>query len=176
MMVWGANKGPKVLTSGFNDPGIEKQLKLTNNHLWDEDTLFGNVVASNREYFFNNPRMYMIHGDGVTPETFKNDKYLPKFYQNIATAGDKDGKEFVAMIQSKQYPFYAIQGHIEKNQWEKRYVDGTINQDRNTIDAIENMIQGFVEENRRKRLMPQLSLQAVQGPQEYQNSYSIQYK
>ncbi|OMJ71334.1 hypothetical protein SteCoe_30486 [Stentor coeruleus] len=60
----------------------------------------------------------LAHNLGISIETYE--KY-PKFKQNfvvLSTMFDKSGKEFIGLVQSKNYPIFSMQFHPEKNMFE----------------------------------------------------------
>ena len=66
----------------------------------------------------------------VKIDTFNQNQYLRKFWNLIATSTSPYNEEFVAMFEAKDYPFFAVQFHPEKNlyEWEvaaDRSAEGT---------------------------------------------------
>ena len=57
---------------------------------------------------------FNYHDVSISPETFKTDSKLSKFWDVTAVSYDSAGKEFVASIEAKDYPFMATQFHPEK--------------------------------------------------------------
>tara|TARA_Y100000996_G_scaffold52386_1_gene35850 strand:+ start:2338 stop:3399 length:1062 start_codon:yes stop_codon:yes gene_type:complete len=55
------------------------------------------------------------HMLGITPERFEKKYLLSQFYKIVGTSKDRNGKEFVAIIESHHYPFYGVQWHPERN-------------------------------------------------------------
>eukprot|EP01006_Ploeotia_vitrea_P064696 TRINITY_DN88634_c0_g1_i1.p1 TRINITY_DN88634_c0_g1~~TRINITY_DN88634_c0_g1_i1.p1 ORF type:complete len:347 (-),score=46.19 TRINITY_DN88634_c0_g1_i1:78-1094(-) len=62
------------------------------------------------------------HQYGVSVDNF--DKYLANDYTLLATSYDRDGKQFVAAMEAKNAPIYAVQFHPEKAlfEWNTREV------------------------------------------------------
>ena len=56
------------------------------------------------------------HMIGITPEKMKKNKLLNSFYKIVGTSKDRKGKDFVAIIEARNYPFYAVQWHPERNE------------------------------------------------------------
>lgn len=50
---------------------------------------------------------YNSHKYGVSPDTFLNNMNLDKFWDITATSRMPNGTEFIASIESKNYPFFA---------------------------------------------------------------------
>lgn len=58
------------------------------------------------------------HSWAVTLERFRLSARLPAFYTVLSTNYDRRGVHFVSTIESKRYPFYGVQWHPEKTQFE----------------------------------------------------------
>ena len=58
------------------------------------------------------------HNYGISPETWNSKEELHGYFNLLATSLDKQGKQLVATIEAKDYPFYGIQYHPEKNPFE----------------------------------------------------------
>jgi len=54
------------------------------------------------------------HVWGLSPESFKNNKYLPSLLRVISTNLDREGVEFISTFEAFNYPLYGIQWHAEK--------------------------------------------------------------
>jgi gamma-glutamyl hydrolase len=57
---------------------------------------------------------YNSHHWSIDPKLFKTDKGLSSMYEVTAVSYMPDGREFVASIESKNYPFFGTQFHPEK--------------------------------------------------------------
>ena len=55
------------------------------------------------------------HKLGITPGKFKNNKNVNSFYNIVGTSKDRKGREFVAIIEAKNYPFWGVQWHPERD-------------------------------------------------------------
>ena len=55
------------------------------------------------------------HKLGITPEKMKKNKRVNAFYKNVGTSKDRKGREFVAIIEARHYPFYGVQWHPERD-------------------------------------------------------------
>jgi gamma-glutamyl hydrolase len=59
------------------------------------------------------------HKMGISPEEFEKNKKISAFYKNVGSSVDKDGNPFVAIIEARDYPFYGVQWHPERNaEWD----------------------------------------------------------
>ena len=57
---------------------------------------------------------YNSHSYSVSPEKMKSDDSLRDFWTVTATTKDADGRDFVASMEGRDYPFMATQFHPEK--------------------------------------------------------------
>tara|TARA_Y100000389_G_scaffold205058_1_gene262564 strand:+ start:11007 stop:12026 length:1020 start_codon:yes stop_codon:yes gene_type:complete len=55
------------------------------------------------------------HKLGITPEKFERNKKVNSFYNIVGTSTDRKGREFVAIIEAKHYPFWGVQWHPERD-------------------------------------------------------------
>ena len=55
------------------------------------------------------------HKLGITPAKMKKNKRVHAFYKNVGTSKDRKGKEFVAIIEARHYPFWGVQWHPERD-------------------------------------------------------------
>ena len=55
------------------------------------------------------------HKMGITPYKFARNKKVNKFFKNVGTSKDRKGREFIAIIEGNNYPFYGVQWHPERN-------------------------------------------------------------
>lgn len=96
--------------------------------------------------------MYFNHDGGITKEGINRDPKLSENIEIIATSVTDNGTEFVSIAEAKKYPFFMVQPHPEKNQFEKKNPKATfINRDNDTIDMTSDFIFAFVALNEEKR-------------------------
>lgn len=55
------------------------------------------------------------HKLGISPRKFNANPRVSSFYKNIGTSKDRQGREFVAIIEAYHYPFWGVQWHPERN-------------------------------------------------------------
>ena len=55
------------------------------------------------------------HKLGITPKKMKQNKKVDSFYKIVGTSKDRKGREFVAIIEARHYPFWGVQWHPERN-------------------------------------------------------------
>lgn len=66
----------------------------------------------------NQPVANNMHIKGIPPSTFLVNEFLTSTFRIISTNKDRNGIEFVSSIEARDYPFYAVQWHPEKNNFE----------------------------------------------------------
>ena len=62
----------------------------------------------------NGQYAYNSHSFSVPPEVMESDESLKDFWTVTATSKDENGRDFVASMEGKKYPFMATQFHPEK--------------------------------------------------------------
>ncbi len=68
--------------------------------------------------------MYYHHDWMVSMDTYNSNKNLSSFWKVITETTSPYNERFVALWEARQYPFYGIQAHPEKNSFEwKIYAD-----------------------------------------------------
>ena len=55
------------------------------------------------------------HKLGITPKKNEKNKKVHAFYKIVGTSKDRKGREFVAIIEARHYPFWGVQWHPERN-------------------------------------------------------------
>lgn len=73
---------------------------------------------------------------------------MVKDWRILATNKDKNELEFISVFESKDYPFYGIQFHPEKNQYEF-ILDKNIPHSLNAVKVAQYFANFFVEETRK---------------------------
>jgi hypothetical protein len=82
-----------------------------------EDTfMFSSFTPESLHAIENEPVLYNNHNHGIGIEAFQADQELSAAYVPIMTSVDDNGNEFVAAMESRHYPFFAVLYHPEK-QW-----------------------------------------------------------
>ena len=61
---------------------------------------------------------YNSHTQGITPEVFETNESLSKLFKVLGYSTDRKGKRFVAMVEARGYPFFGVQFHPEKTNFE----------------------------------------------------------
>jgi gamma-glutamyl hydrolase len=98
-----------------------------------------------KPYTFNNHQIY------ISLKTFHNNAKLNSFFNVLATSKDKKGKmTYIAAIEAKKYPMYAVQFHPEKNAYRFYPLMG-MDHSREGIRIMQQMSTFFVEECRKSK-------------------------
>jgi gamma-glutamyl hydrolase len=118
--IWGTCFGMEVLLSvigGFTSfsPSIAHRLtpiRLTK--AADRSRMFRKCPKDIREQLETTPSTQQNHEFGMSPEEFKNNTHLTRFYHVLATGVDEGGKEYIAAIEAKHFPIYGVMWHPER--------------------------------------------------------------
>lgn len=124
--VWGACMGMQLLLMIADDTDNFDLLKPTDS--------FKNLMLE--QYFPSNPRTTKLfrtidtelllklqmcpcalnnHKMGMSPADFYHNKKISNFYRLVSTSKDRQGQEFVSIIEAHNYPFYGFQWHPEQD-------------------------------------------------------------
>ena len=101
---------------------------LHNTHIHvEENTQFSQFLDQYpglKDNLNNKINSFFSHNYGFLKSTFSNSQ-LPGLYYLLATSRNRKGKELVALVENKQYPFILSQFHVEKNPYELNHTIGT---------------------------------------------------
>jgi GMP synthase-like glutamine amidotransferase len=64
-------------------------------------------------YLTREQHILFANEHGISPKTFYSNRQLPSMFRVLAVAKDSIGRDMVAMIEARKYPFYATQFHPE---------------------------------------------------------------
>lgn len=76
--------------------------------------IWASANASMLHWLRRDEVVYMNHEDGVSLEHFRQNAYLTKHFDLVATSFDRKGLDYVAAFEGKTLPIYAVQFHPEK--------------------------------------------------------------
>jgi gamma-glutamyl hydrolase len=79
--------------------------------------------SSYLDYLEQKKSTLQYHEYGISMEEMKSNPALHKFFSVLATSLDESGKEYVAAIESKHYPIYAVQFHPEQQRTTLPFLD-----------------------------------------------------
>uniref|UniRef100_A0A7S2PDS4 folate gamma-glutamyl hydrolase n=1 Tax=Leptocylindrus danicus TaxID=163516 RepID=A0A7S2PDS4_9STRA len=150
-----SDAGADVLQSGFEAEDVSMALEFTHFGI-EESNMFArsdvrDVAASERV-------AYNHHHQGIEPRFFLADKGLVDMFAISSVNLDLNGRPFVSSIEARdgKFPYYGVQWHPEKNNFEFGTKAGTdepleagINHSRDAVMLSEEMANVFVSEARR---------------------------
>lgn len=110
--------------------------------------MFSEMSLDDITDYQNHHVLYMNHGFGfpLTPELLF---WYDRFLDIVAKNKDKKGLEYVSAIKFKKYPFYGVQFHPEKPNFE--WLDETIPHGELAINASTHFSNTFINEARKNR-------------------------
>eukprot|EP00590_Aulacoseira_subarctica_P005037 CAMPEP_0172433398 /NCGR_PEP_ID=MMETSP1064-20121228/67993_1 /TAXON_ID=202472 /ORGANISM="Aulacoseira subarctica , Strain CCAP 1002/5" /LENGTH=284 /DNA_ID=CAMNT_0013181301 /DNA_START=77 /DNA_END=931 /DNA_ORIENTATION=- len=114
LMVMLAADDNSIMHSGFDSYNISLPLFFTKeapSSRMFQSKKIRNIAESNNITMNN-------HQNGIEPNRFREHEILNQLYNILSTNVDRRGREFVSSIEAKNYPFYAVQYHPEKNNFE----------------------------------------------------------
>lgn len=88
-----------------------------------------------------------LHVNGVNPSNFKNSRLLSSTYRIVSINHDSNGLPFISTMESIQYPFYAVQWHPERPQFD--FTDDRIVHSSVASKAMQQFSNFFIEETRK---------------------------
>jgi len=134
------------LLTRFNAENISLPLMFYPNY--KNTRLFGNAPQTILDIFTKQAVTMNNHQYGVGPASYPAGSRLGDFYTTIAHNLDRDGKDFVSVVEGKKYPIYALQWHAEKPLFEWNDWEG-INHSTDAVQAMLYMNTFFVSEARK---------------------------
>jgi len=107
-----------------------------------------------------------LHYNGVLPSSYQSNANLHSFFNLLSTNNDRKGLPFGSTIEGWKYPFYAVQWHPERNQFDWGPKEGLVK----TPQALRAMqaVAGFFLSEARKNFHSFPSFAAEQGALIYQ--------
>ncbi|CAI2370932.1 unnamed protein product [Moneuplotes crassus] len=97
----------------FTEIDVSNTLTITSTT--SKSTLLSQIPPHLLTALQNQRIIYYHHRDGIVPSTWEKYSSLKDNYHLLATSHDKNGIEYVAIIESKKYPIWGVQFHPEKN-------------------------------------------------------------
>lgn len=123
-------------------------------HLVQKGRLFKDASADLMNMFTKDNVMLHNHHQGISSVQFRRNSYLNEFYRILSTNVDKANREFVSSMEGNYFPFYGVQYHPEKNNFEfGKYTNGipyeSINHAREGILTSQYLSNFFIQECRK---------------------------
>ncbi|KRX03545.1 hypothetical protein PPERSA_12675 [Pseudocohnilembus persalinus] len=122
--LWGTCLGYEMLMTFATDFELElgkitgQKNVITKIQIVDEDSLFAYMPDQMKFNVQNYYLTYENHQQCVYEDDFYNDETLSDIFKLISISENDDGRNFVTGVQAKDYPFYGVQFHPEKNSFE----------------------------------------------------------
>lgn len=142
-----ASNDPDIL-GVFNAENISLALNLTDDAA--ESTMFADDRV--REIAGSEPVTFNNHQQGLSPAAFQ--KSLSSSFTLLSTNFDLDGLEFVSSFEGINSPYFGVQWHPEKNNFEFGVIGGSdtpyeaIDHSSNAIRVTQEMARVFVDKAR----------------------------
>lgn len=152
MMIGLAGNNSTMLEKGFEDENYVHSIKV-NKRMFVKSAMYGLMQKKNAFRIFKEEKIFFNHGSGISPKLLKSNPVIGDEIEIVGTSVPANGKTFVTLLQHKKYPFYAVQPHPEKNQWEKSNpaINNILDRSRKTIDVTSDFMKSFVELTSKKR-------------------------
>eukprot|EP00816_Leptocylindrus_hargravesii_P004754 CAMPEP_0196826720 /NCGR_PEP_ID=MMETSP1362-20130617/93771_1 /TAXON_ID=163516 /ORGANISM="Leptocylindrus danicus, Strain CCMP1856" /LENGTH=346 /DNA_ID=CAMNT_0042207307 /DNA_START=33 /DNA_END=1073 /DNA_ORIENTATION=- len=150
-----SDAGVDVLQSGFEADDVSMALEFTHFGI-EESNMF--AQSDVRDVAASEHVAYNHHHMGIEPGVFLADKGLTDMFAISSVNVDLNGRPFVSSIEARdgKFPYYGVQWHPEKNNFEFGTKAGTdepleagINHSRDAVMLSEEMANVFVSEARR---------------------------
>jgi gamma-glutamyl hydrolase len=120
---WGTCLGFQMLMMYESINGLASRGDYVNTHypepltftMKPEDSaVFGGLTETQIAALQKESISYLSHHNGYDPALFETDIGIKNFFNLVATQKAEDGLEFATAIEGKDFPFYGIQFHAEK--------------------------------------------------------------
>ncbi|KAL4491220.1 hypothetical protein ABPG73_013289 [Tetrahymena malaccensis] len=153
--VWGTCLGFELLVLSFTKTEIRDQFQ-GENHLGgfflsqnntQKSRLFNNISQQLKQQIKHSQQVfYFNHKYGFKVNKFIGNGVLKNQFIPLAYSLDLSGKKFVAIAEAKQYPFYGIQFHPEKLQFEWSQQSTDQQSQMNEISIVKYFSEFFYQE------------------------------
>ena len=77
--------------------------------------IYSRMPERTRSNLSHEKSMYFNHKYSIDYKKFMESDFLKEFFEVLSLSQDREGKEFVSSVEAKEYPFYGMQFHPEKN-------------------------------------------------------------
>merc|ERR1712179_420906 len=112
--------------------------------------LFGPIHSEHLYEIFGKEKVtYNHHGKGVTRKTYGENPKLNNFFSILSVNLDEYGREFISTIEARKYPFYGVQWHPEKNNFEHTTLYSQLPNSANGVLVAQYTANFFVNEARK---------------------------
>lgn len=104
--------GDGALQSGFD--AVDEHMDIDLTQVSERKRMLAFANASVLRWLTHDNVTYEDHVSGIEPGRFMQSPGLTAEFEILADSRDRKGRPYVAMIQGKRLPFYAVQFHPEK--------------------------------------------------------------
>jgi len=118
LSILGAGDNTTVLTASGGFDSIDYPTTVTLTQKVEKSELLKFMPNKTLDAMQTQKTTYNWHEFGVTKDVFLGNKKLSRFFDILGTSVDKNGKQFIAMLEARNLPIYATQFHPEKSLFE----------------------------------------------------------
>ncbi|XP_072307372.1 gamma-glutamyl hydrolase [Eucyclogobius newberryi] len=135
----------RIITSSTPVNGVALPLNFTKEA--KESRTFKGFPKDALDALATEPLMVNIHKYSVTLENYMKLENLNTFYRVLTTNTSDEGEVFISTMEAYNYPFYGVQWHPEKNQFE--WTVSYIPHSPSAVEAARCVADFFVSEARK---------------------------
>jgi len=143
LSVLAAQSQAVLLHNHYDSTNYSIPLNLTEGAL--QSRFFSSLPPSVVATLVTKPVTQNLHHDGVLPSSFTTDANLKSIFQLLSMNYDKKGVPFGSTMEGWKYPFYAVQWHPERNQFDWGPKEG-LNKTPEALRAMQAVADFFVSE------------------------------
>ena len=126
-----------TLSDGFDDSLTMH--KVTPTPLFNDSKFWKKIDKESIHKVFDKEKVFFYHSLGYKPEVVKNHPVLSKEVNILATSISKNNKTFVSIMEHKKYPFFGVQWHPEKTQFENSSLYDFLDRSSDTIHLMKDI-------------------------------------
>lgn len=153
--IWATCRGLEELVAMFASPDVMSFFNSTNDSLPLEFTklaassrLLGSCPSDVSSWLQSEPLTMNYHRLGITPDVVSATSSLTDVFDVLATSRDRQGLEFVSLMEARSFPIYASIFHPEKSmfEWDPKLA---INHSKHAVRAAQYFADFFLTEARK---------------------------
>ncbi|XP_002740734.1 gamma-glutamyl hydrolase-like [Saccoglossus kowalevskii] len=136
----------KFVFMDTNSTNVNFKLKFASD--FQTSRLFNSAPERLVKIMANKAVSFNYHETSLTIKNYTKDEKLTKFFRILTTSLDENGMEFVSTMEAYRYPFYGVQWHPEKNNFEWM-LEQYINHSEEAVLVTQYLANFFVQEARK---------------------------
>lgn len=141
--------GPTILARGLNDTSVDHPIIIDEAKL-AASKYFGKVERGLSDTAYINGTLYFYHNNGILLDSLEDPKFAAVRAQFAVlgysrTGPAHDGPRFVSLAEHKKYPFFGMQFHPEKTQYEKGAIYRFLDRSQATIEYVAALSYEFAD-------------------------------